>query len=131
MSEDAEEWGEEPKLKPVMPVAPDLHTTMDEHGRKRQPKRASRRSKFLGLVEPELPQGSGGGHEVFVHGRDMYDLATGPRSPQVRRPIPTEWDETALTGERADAAQKIVKGRKEMPKGQKSLNKKLGSRKKK
>lgn len=121
-----EEWGEEPKLKPVYPRPPDLHNLLNEFGNRRIPKRASRRMKFLGLEEETPSLGSGGGHEIFTHGNTNYDLATGPEAPNVRRPHPAEWVEGIVSPENSETAKKVVKARKKMSKGQKSLSKTRG-----
>lgn len=127
---DEEEWGNKPKLQPVYPKDPDLHNLLDEFGNKRQPTRASRRMKFLGLEENTPSLGSGGGHEVFTHGIESYDLATGPQAPKTIRPSEDEWASGTMTDLQSDTVTRLSKARKKMNPNQKSLTKKRGRPKK-
>jgi hypothetical protein len=122
MSDDEEEY--KPRLKPVMPQAPELHTLLDENGRPRRPTRASRRMKFLGLREFTAPLGSDG------DGDDTYDMALGPSSPRPRRPLESEWSEGIMSDEDAQTIKKVSTARKKINPNQKSLSKKRGRPKK-
>lgn len=124
MNSDDED--EEPvKLTPVRPKDPEFWTVATESGHKKIPHRSSRRLKFLGLIEKTHDQKSS------IHRSDIYDLASGPSRTRSRRPSGAEWSEEAMTVEQANTAQEVVKQRKKMSPGQKSLGKKRGKQKKK
>ena len=111
-----------PKLKPVYPQAPELHTLLDANGVPRRPTRASRRMNFLGLREPIAPLGNSGDSD------DTYDLASGPPNPAPRRPLESEWSEGIMSDGDAQTVKKVSTARKGMGK-QKSLGKKRGRKK--
>lgn len=104
-----------PKLKPVYPQAPDLHTLLDANGVPRRPTRASRRLNFLGLREPIAPLGNSGDSD------DTYDLASGPPNPAPRRPLESEWSEGIMSDEDAQTVKKVSTSRKRMSDKRRSL----------
>lgn len=101
---------EKTRLTPVSPRDPEFWTITNSNGAKRIPHRSSRRLKFLGLVERD-PNGPYSGRGPLSND-DTYDLAFGPRAPQVRRPLESEWADPFMGESETEALQQVSKQRK-------------------